>query len=213
MIIQLNNVLPHPLKEYGHSKESVWKNNITLDSKHKSLLNASSGRGKSTFASVLYGLRNDYTGEIKINEKDIRENNLDQWIELRRIKLSAVFQDLQLFGDLTTIENLMLKNELTNHQSKERIIQMLNLLGLGDKINQTCKTLSFGQQQRVAIIRSLLQPFEYLILDEPFSHLDDDNATIALQLINEETTSNKAGYILTTLGGRHGFEFDKELKL
>ncbi|MCH2234113.1 MAG: ATP-binding cassette domain-containing protein [Crocinitomicaceae bacterium] len=213
MIIELNSVLPFPLAEYPHGKDSVWKSNSTVDSSKKTLLNASSGKGKSTFASTLYGIRQDYEGTIKIDGEDIKSFDLNEWIELRRMKLSAVFQDLQLFGDLTAFENLQLKNNLTNHRSEERMLEMLDTLGIGDKRDQTCKTMSLGQQQRVAIIRSLLQPFELLILDEPFSHLDEENSRIALNLINEETDANKAGYVLTTLGSHHGFDFDVELKL
>ena len=213
MIVELNNVLPFPLAEYPHGDESVWKGQTSLDSKHKTLLNASSGKGKSTFASTIYGLRKDYTGSVLFDGTDIQTYDLNDWIEIRRTKLSAVFQDLQLFGDLTTLENLQLKNALTNHRSEDRIKEMLELLGIGDKLNQTCKTMSLGQQQRVAIIRALLQPFELLILDEPFSHLDEENSEIALRLINEETDANNAGYVLTTLGSRHGYEFDVELKL
>ena len=86
-------------------------------------------------------------------------------------------------------------------------------LGIADKKNQLCKNLSLGQQQRVAIIRSILQPFELLLMDEPFSHLDKENAKIALRLINQETDLNGGGYILTSLGSYHGFEYDYELKL
>ena len=213
MIIELNNVLPFPLAEYPHGPESVWSGKTQVNSSDKTLLNASSGKGKSTFASTLYGLRKDYEGTVSIDGSDIKSFELNDWIELRKTKLSAVFQDLQLFGDLTALENLQLKNNLTNHRSEERLIEMLEILGIGDKQNQTCKTMSLGQQQRVAIIRSLLQPFELLILDEPFSHLDEKNSEIALKLINEETDANNAGYVLTTLGSRHGFDFDVELKL
>src|SRR5690606_1149836 len=161
---------------------------------------ASSGKGKSTFVNILYGIRKDFDGEISINGRDISLLTLDEWIELRRDKISAVFQDLQLFPDLTVWENLQLKNSLTQHQTDERINEMLNILGIGNKKQQSCGTLSLGQQQRVAIIRALLQPFDLLLLDEPFSHLDEHNAALALELILEETERNKGGFILTTLG-------------
>lgn len=213
MQINFNNVLPTPLTDYSHGSESVWKSQFELNFPSKILLNASSGKGKSTFINTLFGVRKDYTGEIHINGKLLADMNLGEWIELRKNDLSIVFQDLQLFPDLTVWDNLLLKNNLTQHRSEERISEMMELLGIGEKKAQVCGTLSLGQQQRVAIIRALLQPFQLLLMDEPFSHLDEENASIALKLINEETDLNKAGFILTSLGSKHGFTYDRELKL
>ncbi|MEZ4923367.1 MAG: ATP-binding cassette domain-containing protein [Crocinitomicaceae bacterium] len=213
MTLELNNVLPTPLQEYPHAANSVWKNNFSIDFPKKVLLNASSGKGKSTFVNTIYGLRKDYTGFVKLDNKDISTLSLDEWVELRKNKLSVVFQDLQLFPELTVWENLILKNDLTQHQKEGRIMEMLEILGIPGKKDQVCKTLSLGQQQRVAIIRSLLQPFELLLMDEPFSHLDEENAAIALRLIVEETDKNKGGFILTSLGSHHGFQYEQELTL
>ena len=213
MTLEFNNVLPYPLQEYDHGQDSVWKNSFSIDFPKKVLLNASSGKGKSTFVNTVYGIRKDYTGTVKLDGKDISSLSLDEWIKLRKDRLSVVFQDLQLFPDLSVWDNLQLKNQLTNHQTDERIREMLGKLGIGDKVNQSCGTLSLGQQQRVAIIRSLLQPYELLLMDEPFSHLDEQNAKIALDLIIEETDKNQGGFILTTLGSSHGFEYEQELNL
>jgi ABC-type lipoprotein export system ATPase subunit len=213
MTLELINVLPVPLEEYPHTNDSVWKSQFKIEFPKKVLLNASSGKGKSTFINTIYGLRKDYSGTVKLNDQDISSLTLDQWVELRKTKLSVVFQDLQLFPELTVWENLQLKNALTNHQSDNRIKEMLGILGIGDKLEQSCGTLSLGQQQRVAIIRSLLQPFELLLMDEPFSHLDEKNASLALDLIVEETDRNVGGFILTTLGSSHGFNYEHELTL
>lgn len=213
MTIEFKSVIPFPLKDYNHSPESVWQSDFTLNFPSKLMLNASSGKGKSTFVNTLCGVRNDYEGQIKLDDRDIKTLSLHDWIELRKNKLSVVFQDLQLFGNLTTWENLQLKNSLTNHRSDQEIEAMLDTLGMAHKKNQTCATLSLGQQQRVAIIRSLLQPFELLLMDEPFSHLDEENSCIALNMIVQETNRNGGGFILTSLGSRHGFTFDNELKL
>lgn len=213
MTLEFKSVLPDPLKEYPHQNDSVWKNNFVLQFPANVMLNASSGKGKTTFVNIVYGVRSDYEGTILINNRDIRTMSLHEWIELRRTSLSVIFQDLQLFGELTLWENLILKNQLTNHKTESEIETMLNHLGIGDRKNQICKTLSFGQQQRVAIIRGLLQPFELLLMDEPFSHLDEQNATLALDLIATETKKNNAGFILSSLGSKHGFNFNQELKL
>ncbi|MEX1001846.1 MAG: ATP-binding cassette domain-containing protein [Crocinitomicaceae bacterium] len=213
MTIEFKDVLPIPLADYSHEPDSVWKSEFTLNFPSKILLNASSGKGKSTFINLLYGLRKDYQGEVILDGTLISTLNLDQWVDLRRQRLSVIFQDLQLFPELTVWQNLNLKNELTQHQTEEKMNEMLETLGIADKKEQSCKTLSLGQQQRVAIIRSLLQPFELLLMDEPFSHLDEKNASIALELICEETNKNQAGFILSSLGSRHGFNYDQELKL
>lgn len=213
MYLEFKNVMPSPLSDYPHDKTSVWTAGFKLEFPKKVILNASSGKGKSTFVSTVYGLRNDYSGSIEIDGKPIEKISLDEWIELRRLRLSAVFQDLQLFPELTVWDNLCLKNDLTGHKTEEEMTSFLAELGIADKKNQLCKNLSLGQQQRVAIIRSLLQPFELLLMDEPFSHLDEENAKIALRLINQETDLNGGGYILTSLGSYHGFEYDYELKL
>jgi putative ABC transport system ATP-binding protein len=213
MTLEFKSVLPFPLKDYKHADNSVWKHEFVLEFPSKVMLNASSGKGKSTFVNTVYGVRHDYDGTILLNGKDLKSLTLHDWIELRKNSLSVVFQDLQLFGELTAWENLQLKNNLTQHRPDEEIMTMLETLGIPDKKNQSCKTLSLGQQQRVAIIRSLLQPFELLLMDEPFSHLDDENSAIAMDLICRETEKNKGGFVLTSLGSKHGFTFDRELKL
>jgi putative ABC transport system ATP-binding protein len=213
MLLEFKNVMPFPLKDYQHDETSVWKAGFSIEFPQKVLLNASSGKGKSTFVSTVYGLRKDYVGTVLLDGKPINALTIHEWIELRRTKLSVIFQDLQLFPELTVWENLMIKNQLTDHKNETEIEAMLIALGIGDKKSQKCGTLSLGQQQRVAIIRSLLQPFELLLMDEPFSHLDEENARIALDLIRTETDSNGGGFVLTSLGSYHGFTYDHELKL
>lgn len=213
MTIEFKNVLPFPLAEYPHGENSVWKNEFKIDFPKKVLLNASSGKGKSTFVNTLYGIRSDFDGEVFINDRSISSFSLDEWIEIRKADLSIIFQDLQLFPELTVWENLELKNSLNQHKTAIEIDDMLSQLGIADKKNQLCKNLSLGQQQRVAIIRSLLQPFKLLLMDEPFSHLDEKNTLVALELIAQETDFNRAGFVLTTLGSYHGFTFDHELNL
>jgi putative ABC transport system ATP-binding protein len=137
----------------------------------------------------------------------------DDWTEIRQTKISVVFQDLQLFPNLSVQDNLMLKNGLQNVFSEDELKEKLAILGIADKWEQKCGLLSMGQQQRVAIIRSLCQPFEWLMLDEPFSHLDKANAKIALKMINERCDNLKAGFILTSLGEDYGCNYSRELNL
>lgn len=213
MQIEFNHILPHPLREYPHAENSIWGNKIVIPSGKKVMLNASSGKGKTTFTHLLYGLRKDYDGALLVDGKDPRQFTPDQWTAFRQKQMSIVFQDLQLFPDLTVRENLQLKNNLTQTFSDEELKSQLTRLGIGDKWDQRLGLLSMGQQQRVAIIRSLCQPFEVLIMDEPFSHLDEENTQRCLALINERCDAIGAGFVLTSLGDTHQFNYDITLNL
>lgn len=213
MDIQFDHVMPHPLASIAHGSESIWGDQVMLKSGHKILLNASSGKGKSTFTMSVLGLRNDYNGTIRIDGRDIQTFSVDEWVQIRQRKLAVVFQDLQLFPNLSVAENLLIKNQLTDFRSEKEIRGFLEILEIDHKWDDPCRLLSMGQQQRVAIVRALCQPFEFLILDEPFSHLDERNSRISLELIAAEATKQKAGFVLTSLDDDDVFPYDYELKL
>lgn len=213
MNIQFNQVMPAPLASISHGTESIWGNTAVLESGKKILLNASSGKGKSTFSMTVFGIRKDYDGNILYDNRDIRSFSVDEWVEIRQRKISTVFQDLQLFHKLTVAENLLLKNQLTDYKTEQEIKQMLAALEIEHKWNDPCGLLSMGQQQRVAIVRSLCQPFQWLVLDEPFSHLDEQNSLKCLAMIDRECSKQHAGFVLTSLDDDNRFPYDYELKL
>lgn len=213
MNIHLNKVMPEPLTSIPHGSDSIWGNEATLQAGKKVLLNASSGKGKSTFTMTIFGIRTDYSGTIFYDNQDIRSFTVNQWVNIRQRHLSTVFQDLQLFKNLTVAENLLLKNQLTDFKTEKEIKQLLAELEIEHKWQDPCGLLSMGQQQRVAIVRSLCQPFEWLIMDEPFSHLDEQNSLLCLKLIDREASEQKAGFVVTSLDDDNRFPYDYELKL
>lgn len=211
MNIEFKNVIPNPIKDESFSKDCLWGNQILLHSNQNSLILACSGKGKSTFTAYLAGLRIDYSGDIFIDNRNIREFTKSEWTILRRQKLAFIFQDLQLFENLTVKENLLIKNKITDFKSESEIKLMLSVLGIENKWNQICGTLSLGQQQRVSIVRALLQPSEFLIMDEPFSHLDEENISLASELICSHCQENSVGLVLTTLGQQYSIKWDKKV--
>jgi ABC-type lipoprotein export system ATPase subunit len=213
MKIEFLNVLPKPLAEINHSKQSLWNSNVIFHSGKRILLNASSGKGKTTFVHTLTGLRTDFSGQLLINNKNTKSFTTDEWVELRQRKIAVVYQDLQLFHQLTIEENLKLKAELTGSFDFRDALEKIEFLGLKDKWNQKCGILSMGQQQRVAIVRALIQPFNFLIMDEPFSHLDQSNSNLCMQLIDKRCQDLNAGFILTTLDANDNLSVDYEVKL
>jgi putative ABC transport system ATP-binding protein len=194
------------MKDEAFSAESIWGKLCVLDSNHSYLISSNSGKGKSTLLSYIYGLRADYSGSISIDLENQKNISIDSWSKLRTNNLSYLLQDLRLFNHLSVWDNLILKNNLTKHKTASQIEEMLDAFGMLSKKNQLAGKLSLGQQQRVALIRCLLQPFELLLLDEPFSNIDDTNIQIAKKLINQECKANNAGFILATLG--HDYQFE-----
>lgn len=192
---------------------NLWAKQIALNEDGYYLINANSGKGKSTLLSYLFGVRNDYQGVIQFDNKNIREFNIDDWAEMRSKKISMVFQELKLFPQLTALQNVLMKNELTHHFSLDQTRELFSRLGILEFLDTPCQQMSLGQQQRVAIIRALHQPFECILLDEPFSHLDVENTGIALNLIMEHCKAQKAMMILSSLGSDHGFNFTETFNL
>ena len=213
-MILLTDIKPEPIFDAGKTIESqIWATQCRFEKGKNYLITAPSGKGKSTLLHIIYGLRKDYTGSIFINEEKVEAYPSDNWSALRQNKLSIVFQDLRLFPNLTAFENIRLKNDLTAHHDETKIFQMAKALGIDNLLENPCSTLSYGQRQRVAIIRALCQPFDFLLLDEPFSHLDEANIQIASDLISNEVESQGAGLLLVSLGERYHFSYDKELIL
>ena len=213
MKITLENIMPKPLASIEHGANSIWGNHIELEEGQRIMLNASSGKGKSTFTTTTIGLRKDYAGNLFYDNQNIQDLSIDDWTEIRKTKISVVFQDLQLFPKLTVQENLALKNSLTDTYTESELLHFLELLEIDNKWTQPCGLLSMGQQQRVAIIRALSQPYKWLIMDEPFSHLDEGNTQKCLSMIHDRTVEQGAGFVLTTLGDDHNYQYDKELNL
>ncbi len=194
-------------------QSDVWKRELDFSKGKKYLIEADSGRGKSTFCSYIIGYRKDYSGKIMFDDVDARNMNIKIWTDARRFNLSYVFQELRLFPELTAFENVEIKNRLTKFKSKEDISRWFERLGIADKTDEKVRFMSFGQQQRVAMMRALAQPFDFIIADEPISHLDDGNSRTMGRIMEEEAESQGAGIIITSIGKHIEMQYDSILKL
>jgi ABC-type lipoprotein export system ATPase subunit len=213
MNIKFENIVPYPLIDFLSTSGELWGKQLALDSKSIVHILAPSGSGKTTLVSLIYGLRNDFYGTLLLNESSTTEFNNDNWSEVRTKKISVVFQDLQLLEDLTAFENILLKNQLTNQFSVLEIEEMARKLGVFNKLNDKINTLSRGEKQRVAIIRSLCMPFNWILLDEPFSHLDEDNTAKSIDLIKSVVEMNGAGVIMVNLHADSHFDYELKIKM
>ncbi|MCK4879256.1 MAG: ATP-binding cassette domain-containing protein [Bacteroidales bacterium] len=214
MTIRFEKMIPLPMLEQDTSGSEVWEaESLLLEQGKYYLVEAPSGRGKTSLLSVIYGIRTDYQGVVTIDDRELVSFTLKEWSSIRKSELSFIFQGLELFDDLTALENIRLKNEMTGYHSNERIMEMARVLGIDPFLQRKAGILSFGQQQRVAIIRALCQPFNFLLADECFSHMDRENSLTAYHLIREECEVRDAGLILTSLNETGLPNADVRLKL
>lgn len=213
MSIRIEQLRPHPLSDQDLGRSELWDKELEFKDGERILVRAASGSGKTTFLSILHGSRSDYKGAAYLDERPIGDLTLKELPRIRREVLGMVFQDLKLFDTLSIGENLLLKNRMTGHHKEDTLRHMLGRLGLGDRWNDPVGQLSTGQKQRVAIIRGLCQPFRFLLLDEPFSHLDPENVRKACELIDEKVRKQGAGLILASLEDPYDLEYDKVLQL
>jgi len=200
--------------EQDTSGSEVWEaESLLLEQGKFYVVEAPSGKGKTSLLSVIYGIRTDFQGGVYLDDRSLGSFSLKEWSQIRKKQLSFIFQGLELFDDLTALDNIFLKNRITGYHSVDRIMEMAVILGIEPFLNRKAGILSFGQQQRVAIIRALCQPFNFLLADECFSHMDRENSLTAFHLIREECETRDAGLILTSLNETDLPNTDTRLKL
>lgn len=211
--IRLQQVLPRVFAQRDSITSDIWHRDLIFRKGERCLIEAASGTGKSSLCSYLYGYRGDYEGIITFDGKNIRSLDTAGWTALRRRSLSLLFQELRLFPELTALENVLLKNRLSGYKSRQEILTLFEAAGIADKVNEKTGILSFGQQQRVAFIRCLCQPFDFILLDEPVSHLDENNARVLARLLEEEAEHQGAGILVTSIGKALPLSYDHTYKL
>lgn len=199
MQIELRKLTPHHIEKEKWNDSQIWQKNITVNKGEHLHIVAPSGSGKTSLIQFIYGLRNDYSGSVFYDDTDIKALSAEQLSLFRKNKISIIFQDLRLFENQTVKENIEIKRILEPFHPPEKIEEMSNRLGIENKLTQSAKNCSYGEQQRVAIIRALMQPFDFLLLDEPYSHLDENNRKKAMELIYEECENRNAAMIFADL--------------
>lgn len=211
--IQLKNTLPNVFMTRDDIHSDIWLQEVEFEKDKLYLVEANSGTGKSSLCSFIYGYRKDYQGQILFDGEDTRSYSISKWTEMRKKHFALLWQELRMFPELTAMENVMIKNKLTGYQNKKQILEWFEMLGISDKINSKMGIMSFGQQQRVAMIRTLCQPFDFVFVDEPISHLDDSNSAIMGEILTTEAKRQGAGIIATSIGKHMELPYDKIFKL
>ena len=213
-MIILKDLQPFPLVSLGLNPNSdIYATECEFKHGKRYLVAAPSGKGKSTLLHCIYGIRRDYSGSISLDGRDVSGFSPDDWAEARQKDLAIVFQDLRLFTRLSGLENILLHAQLNPVIGEATLLHWAHELQMDREWEKPVEKLSYGQRQRIAILRALSRPFRYLLLDEPFSHLDPRNTEAALHLILEACTEYGAGMLMASLGERYDVELEGELEV
>ena len=135
--IVLLNTLPAVFAGREEDCSEVWLRNVEFERGKHYLISAESGTGKSSLCSYIYGYRIDYSGVMQFDGTDIRTLSVEQWCDVRKNHIAYLPQDLRLFPELTAIENIQLKNRLTNFKTEKEIISYFERLGIPEKVNSS----------------------------------------------------------------------------
>jgi ABC-type lipoprotein export system ATPase subunit len=178
---------------------------VSLNVRHGELvaLMGASGSGKSTLMNILGCLDHPTSGEYWLDGREISRQTAKEQARLRNRMVGFVFQNYNLLPRTTALENVLMpltytKENLTEHQMRQRATELLQKVGLGDRTDHQPSQLSGGEQQRVAIARSLVNRPRVLFADEPTGNLDSRTSEEILQMFQELNSAEGITLILVT---------------
>jgi putative ABC transport system ATP-binding protein len=199
-LIELNNID----KIYNTSAvpvHAVNNVNLTIENKEFTAIVGPSGSGKTTLLNIIGGLDKPTKGSVVIDGSDIASLKSGALIDYRLRHIGFVFQAYNLIPVFTAKENvefIMLLQGVSKEEREKRAVELLESVGLGDRINTRPSQLSGGQQQRVAVARALASHPNFVLADEPTANLDSVTAESLLDLMEELNEKYNMTFIFST---------------
>ena len=169
--------------------------NFSLDNGSHLIISGPSGSGKSTLIYLMSGLYRPTSGHVSFESNDYSKLTDKDIDEMRAKNFGLIFQRLHLIKHLTVEQNILLGFNKIKLPNIEKLIEDI---GLTAKKKQLAKDLSFGESQRVAIARGVVNNPKIIFADEPTSSLDDENTTRVLKLISAQANKNKSSIVIST---------------
>jgi putative ABC transport system ATP-binding protein len=160
-----------------------------------------SGSGKTTMLQLMGCLDRPNSGVVKVGGQDVTNLKANLRADLRREKIGFIFQFFALVPVLTAYENVelpLLLNGVNSKQRKERVLELLNAVGLADRSGHRPDQMSGGEQQRVAIARALAPRPLLVLADEPTANLDTDNGTQAMEIMHRLNRDTGTAFVFAT---------------
>ena len=199
-MIKCNNV--NKIFHDGENKNHILQNiSLEINSGETIAVNGSSGSGKSTLLHVISGLESATTGEIFIDNVNISSLNENELCKLRLDKIGFIYQFHHLIKELDVFENISLPlilKKIEENEIKRRVCDIIEKVGLNNRINFQIDKLSGGERQRVAIARAIINNPKIIFADEPTGNLDSKNAKNIFSLLKEIAEFNNSSLIIAT---------------
>lgn len=199
-LVQLEN-LSKTFQEGEMQRSVLSQVSLTFEPGEFIVLLGNSGSGKSTLLNLISGIDQPSEGSIQINGVSLTELDERSRTLLRRDQIGFIFQFFNLIPTLTVLENVTLPQELAGRSTKvaqESALQLLDQVGLRDRVNTYPDKLSGGQQQRVAIARALAHDPQLVLADEPTGNLDEETGERVLQLLLDLVRETRKTLIMAT---------------
>ena len=201
-------------KNYNTSVEVIKGINLSIKNGEKVAVVGKSGSGKTSLIMLMAGLEKPTTGEIIFDEQVISNFNEDQLADIRKKKIGIVFQSFYLIPNYTALENVALILEINGiEKSKEKAEELLVQFGLQDRLHHFPTQLSGGEQQRVAIARSMAVQPKLILADEPTGNLDTENSDKISELLFEYANKNNSSFVLVTHDLKFAEKCDRVIKI
>ena len=186
-------------KNYNTSVEVIKGIDLKINSSEKVAVVGKSGSGKTSLIMLMAGLEQPTSGDIIFDQQLISNFNEDQLADLRKKKIGIVFQSFYLIPNYTALENVSLILEINSiDNSKQKAEDLLVQFGLKDRLHHFPTQLSGGEQQRVAIARSMAVKPKLILADEPTGNLDSENSQMISNLLFEYAKKNQSSFVLVT---------------
>jgi len=204
MIIELDNITKTYLNGNTGIKREVLKGiSLSVDKGDVFSIVGPSGSGKSTLLNIMGTLDKASSGNMKFDGKDISQFNDNQLAVLRNQKVGFIFQSHHLLPQLNVLENVLvptipIKDKAQKKLSMERALNLLEYVGLKDRMHQLPGQLSGGEAQRTAVIRALINEPEIILADEPTGSLDLDSTNVIGELLSKINREKNVALIVVT---------------
>jgi putative ABC transport system ATP-binding protein len=199
--------------KFSYTQEPLLEVDSFELAKERCFVYGPSGFGKSTLLSLISGILDFQSGEIKLCGEDLKSLSNSKKDKLRGEKLGFIFQNFNLFSYLNVTQNILLPYKMHKRGSLEQAKQLIDRLGISKIKDQKANTLSLGQQQRVAAARALMGGPQLIIADEPTSALDSQNTKNFMELLIEAQEEQGFGLILVSHDERLKPYFNRELDI